>query len=115
MRKAALLLAIILVISMPLNVSATSRALGINPTLAFDGITAGCDVVVVGDHASEYIQVTMMLKQGSRTLRTWYGDGYGYVYMCEYTRVLPGYTYTLVVAVSVNGVASTPVSVSGSN
>ena len=113
MRKIAWILAIVLVISMPLTVSATPRALTISPTIAFDGITAGCDVMVVGNNMSEFIQVTMMLKQGSTTLRTWSSEGYGYVYMCEYTRVLPGYTYTLVVAVSVNGVASTPVSVSG--
>ena len=115
MRKVALLLAIVLVISMPLTVSATPRMLTINPTLAFDGITAGCDVAVVGNHISEHIEVTMMLKQGTKTLRTWYGDSYGYVYMCEYTRVLLGYTYELIIFVSVDGVAYTPVSVSGTS
>ena len=115
MRKIAWFLVVVLIVSMPLTVSAAPRALTINPTLAFDGITAGCDVMVVGNNMSEHIEVTMMLKQGTKTLRTWYGDGYGYVYMCEYTRVLLGYTYELVVAVSVDGVACTPVSVSGTS
>lgn len=115
MRKIAWFLVIVLIVSMPLTVSAAPRALGINPTLAFDGITAGCDVAVVSDHISDYIQVTMMLKQGTKTLRTWYGDGYGYVYMCEYTRVLLGYTYELIIFVSVDGVACTPVSINGNS
>lgn len=115
MRKIALLLAIVLVVSTPLTVSATPRMLTINPSLGFDGSTSVCQVTVVGNNISEYIQVTMMLKQGSKTLRTWYGEGSGYVYMCEYTRVLIGYTYELVVAVSVDGVACTPVSINGNS
>ena len=115
MRKIALLMAIILVVSMPLTVSASPRALGISPSLGFDGSTTVCQVTVVGNNISEFIQVTMTLKQGTKTLRTWYGEGNGYVYMCEYTRVLIGYTYELVVAVSVDGVACTPVSITGNS
>ena len=113
MRKVALFLAIIIVFSMPLSVSAAPRALGINPTLAFNGTTAACEVDVVGNTMSEYIEVTMTLKRGTYTEATWYADGYGYVYMLEYDTVTKGRTYDLVVAVKVNGVASTPVSVSG--
>lgn len=113
MRKVALILAIILVISMPLTVSAAPRALSINPTLAFDGTTAACDVMVVGNTMSEYIEVTMKLMRGTYCEASWSGDGYGYVYMLEYDTVTKGRTYDLVVAVKVNGVAKTPVSVSG--
>ena len=113
MRKAALLLAIILVISMPLSVSAAPRALGINPTLAFNGTTAACEVAVVGNNMSEHIEVTMKLMRGTYCEASWSADGYGYVYMLEYDTVTKGRTYDLVVAVKVNGVASTPVSVSG--
>lgn len=113
MRKVALFLAIILVISAPLTVSAAPRMLTINPTLAFDGTTAACDVMVVGNTMSEYIEVTMKLMRGTYTEATWYADGYGYVYMLEYDTVTKGRTYELVVAVTVNGVAKTPVSVSG--
>lgn len=113
MRKVALLLAIVLVISMPLTVSAAPRALSINPTLAFEGTTAGCEVAVVGNTMSEYIEVTMKLMRGSYCEASWSDAGYGYVYMLEYDTVTKGRTYDLVVAVKVNGVAKTPVSVSG--
>lgn len=113
MRKVALLMAIILVISMPLTVSAAPRALGINPTLAFDGTTATCDVMVVGNDTSEYIEVTMKLMNGYYCVASWYDDGYGYVWIQEDAAVTKGCTYTLVVEVKVNGVASSPVSVNG--
>ena len=113
MRKIALLTAIILVISMPLSVSAAPRMLTIDAVIDFDGSTTACEATVVGNNMSEFIQVTMTLKQGSTTMRTWYSEGYGYVYMLQKTLVLKGYTYDLVVAVTVDGVASTPVSVSG--
>lgn len=113
MRRAALLIAIILVVSMPLTVAAAPRALGINPTLAFDGTTATCDVMVVGNDTSEYIEVTTKLMYGSYCVASWYDDGYGYVWVVETATVTKGRTYDLVVEVKVNGVASTPVSVSG--
>lgn len=113
MRKAALFLAIILVISTPLTVSATPRMLTINPTLAFEGTTAACDVMVVGNNTSEHIEVTMKLMYGSTCVASWSDSGYGYVYMLEYAGVTKGRTYELVVAVTVNDVAKTPVSVSG--
>lgn len=112
MKKAALLLVIILVISMPLSVSATPRALTINPTLGFTGTTAECEVMVVRNSTLEYIQVTMKLMRGSYCEATWCASGYGYVYMYEEEGVTKNITYTLVVEVSVNNVASSPVSIS---
>lgn len=113
MRKVSVLIAIILVISMPLTAFAAPRALGINPTLAFDGVTATCDVMVVGNNTSEYIEVTMKLMEGSYCVASWYDTGYGYVWLQEDVIVIRKHTYDLVVEVKVNGVASTPVSVSG--
>ena len=115
MRKVALFLAIVLVLSMPLTVMAAPRAMSILPVLEIDGSSATCRTTVIGNNTSEFIQVTMTLKQGSTTLRSWYGEGYGYVYMLKETLVLKGHTYNLVVAVTVNGVASTPVTVSETN
>ena len=113
MRKVALLMAIILVVSMPLTVSAAPRALGINPTLAFDGTTATCEVAVVGNNMSEHIQVVMKLMHGNTCVKAWMNDDYGYVYMLTYANVTKGQTYTLRIEVSVNGVDQQPVYISG--
>lgn len=112
MKKTALLLAIILLISMPLSVSAASNALTINPTLGFTGTTAECEVMVVGNNTSELIEVTMKLMRGTYCEASWNSSGYGYVYMYEEENVTKNITYTLVIEVTVNGVASTPVSIS---
>ena len=113
MRWSAVLVVIILVISMPLSVSAAPRALGITPTIAFDGTTANCEAMVVGNNTSEYIEVTMKLKWGIFTVESWTSSGYGYVYMLEEHAVNKGWTYKLVVEVTVDGVESSPVSVEG--
>ena len=113
MKKVALFLAIVLVVAMPLTVSATPRALGINPTLAFDGTTAACEVMVIGNDTSEHITVVMKLMHGNTCVRAWMIDDYGYVYMLTYANVTRGQTYSLVIEVSVNGVAQQPYSISG--
>lgn len=113
MRKIAFLLAIILVISAPLSVFAAPRALTINPVLDFEGTTAFCEATAVGNNTSEYIEVTMKLKWGIFTLETWTASGYGYVYMLEEHSVNKGWTYKLVVEVTVDGVESSPVHVEG--
>ena len=112
MKKTALLLVIILVISMPMSVLAAPRILGINPSLGFTGTTAECEVMVSGNTTSDYIEVTMKLMRGSYCEASWNATGYGYVYMYKEDTVTRNRTYTLVVEVTMNGVASSPVSVS---
>ena len=111
MKKLALLLAIVIFVSMPINAFAATRALSINPHLSFSGTTASCEVTVVGNNMSERIDVEMKLMRGSTCIDSWSITGYGYVYTEKFATVTKGQTYELVVAVSVNGVANTPVSV----
>lgn len=113
MKKIALLLAVILAFSAPITVSAATRALTIHPYLGFDGTTATCEVTVVGNNMSERIDVEMKLMHGSTCIDSWSITGYGYVYTEKFATVTKGLTYDLVVAVSINGVAHTPVSVTG--
>ena len=113
MRKVALLMVIILVIAMPLTVSAAPRALEINPVLDFNGTTAACEVMVIGNDTSEHIEVVMKLMHGTSCVKAWMNDGYGYVYMLTYANVTKGQTYTLRIEVKVNGVAQQPVYING--
>ena len=113
MRKIALFLAVIIVITMPLNVSAASRAITVNPTLGFVLTTAECEATVVADYGTDYIEVTMKLMRGSSCVATWSDSGYGYVYMYEEASIARKVTYTLVVHVKVNNIELDPASVSG--
>jgi len=111
MRKIALVMAIILVISIPLTVSATPWVLNIRPSLTFEGTTANCYVMVVGNNTSEHIEVTMRLMHGNSQIASWSDDGYGYVRLQGTAGVTRGYTYTLTVEVTVNNVVEQPVSI----
>ena len=113
MRKTALFLVIILVISIPLSVYAEPRALLIDPTLRFNGNTATCEVTIIGNNTSEHIEVTMDLMCGTYCVNSWSSSGYGYVHMLKTATVTTGRPYQLIAKVKVNGVSSTPVSVSG--
>lgn len=113
MRKLALFMAIILVVSIPLTVSAAPWALSIRPSITFEGTTATCHVAVVGNNMSEHIEVTMKLMYGTSCVATWADDGYGYVLMEQNATVTKGRTYDLVVEVTINGVVKPPVSQSG--
>lgn len=109
MRKLALFLAIIVVISVPLTVSANSRLLSIRPSLTYEGTTANCEVIVVGNNMSEHIEVTMTLKYGNSVIVSWSDDAYGYIRMQENATVTRGRTYTLYIEVTVNDVVKQPV------
>lgn len=113
MRKLSLFLAIILIVAMPLSVSAATRATTVNPTIGFSGTTAECEVTVFGNYATDYIEVTMKLMRGNSCIATWSDSGYGYVYMYEEANVVRNVTYTLVVQVKINNVVLDPASVSG--
>lgn len=112
MRKIALILAVIIVISIPLSVSAASRATTISPSIGFNGTTAECEVTVFGNYSTDYIEVTMKLMRGNSCIATWNATGYGYLYLYKEASVVRNVTYTLVAEVKINNVALTPVSVS---
>ena len=109
MKKVAFFLAIVLVLSAPLSVSAATYALTLNPHLSFDGTTAVCEVTVVGNNMSDLLEVEMKLMHGTTCIASWSAEGYGFVNLERYANVTKGQTYTLVVAVTMNGVSKTPV------
>jgi len=106
MKRIALVLAVIIVLSMPLSVQAVqSRAISITPEVSVSGTTATCNVTVMADNMSQYLEATIKLYRGSTLIATWYEEGYGYIRFRETKTVLSGYTYKLTVDLTVDGVA----------
>lgn len=105
MRKVALLLAIVLVISAPITANATSRAALVKPELSFVGTKAMCKVTALETSASAHIVVTMRLYHGANCLASWLVEGDGVVNATRSYPVSACQTYKLVVDVTVNGVA----------
>lgn len=108
MKKMAFILAVILVISVPLSVSAETRAGAPLLELTFNGTTATCKAAAYGDARNDFVQVTMKLKHGSTVLQSWYQDGFKSIQMEKtYSGLTKGQTYTLEVTVIINGVKET--------
>lgn len=106
MKKCAMLLAVLLILSIPVTVNAAStRMLSIMPELTFDGTTANCSVAVIGNNTSEDIDVTIKLWHGTTCLETWTASGDGYVFWDDTATVTKNQTYKLTVDVTINGVS----------
>lgn len=106
MKKCAIMLAIILVLSIPMTAyAATPRFLNIMPELTFDGTTANCSVTIVASTTSQDIDATIKLWYGNTCLETWTATGEGYVFWDGTAIVTKNRTYKLTVDVSIDGVA----------
>lgn len=104
MKKISLLLALILVISIPLQAYAVeSRDVWNGPNLSFSGTTAECSLKIYGDYSSDYIVVTLKLFQGNNLVKQWSKGGSGVVSISETWPVTKGLTYTLTGEVMING------------
>lgn len=119
MRKMALFLALILILTVPTTAYAavpeeiSPFALKIMPSLSFDGETANCTVTVIGDNMSDSISITMKLWQGNSCIATWSASGTGYMQFSRNSTVIDGVEYKLTADVVLNGVIKPRVSVTG--
>lgn len=113
MKKLAILLALVILVSIPVKAFAVARVAAVNPKLTFSGTTATCDVAVVGSNTSEFIEVTMKLMYGTSTVASWSAEGYGYVFLNKTAAVVVGRTYKLQVEVTIDGIEKDPVYVTG--
>lgn len=119
MRKMALFLALILILSVPTTAYAavpeeiSPFALKIMPNLHFEDEVAHCTTTVIGDNMSDSISVTMKLWKGNVCYATWTTSGNGYLQFTRTKPVTAGTQYKLTVDVTINGIKKPTVSVSG--
>lgn len=113
MRKIALLLALVLLFSVPLSVqAATPRIVPIYPDISYSGNVATCTVQIVGHYGTDHLEATIKLWRGSSCIATWNESGTGYINFSETATVTQGKTHKLTVDCWVNGVAQERVSIS---
>jgi hypothetical protein len=119
MRKMALFLALILILSVPTTVYAavpeeiSPFALKIMPSLSFEENTAHCTATVIGDNMNDSISITMKLWRGNVCYATWSTSGNGYLQFTRSKPVTAGLEYRLTVDVTINGLTKPTVSVNG--
>lgn len=104
-RLFSILLALILVASMTLVVSAVSpRTAKVDISLGFEGTTAQCGLMVFEDHLTDSISATIKLYRGNTCIRTWVRSASGILSFYEEVPVIKNAQYTLEAVVTVNGV-----------
>ena len=110
MKKAALLIAFLFLISVPASAS-SPRMITANPVLSFSETTANCSCYVSEGTNHDYVVVTMKLQCGNTVIKQWTQSGAGSVYMSKNVTVTKGETYTLTLDVMVNGTSRSQYSI----
>lgn len=115
MRKMIRLVALLLVLTFPISVQASSarvkRAL---PALSFSGKTATCSVTVLGGDATDPISVTVKLWKGSSCIATWNDSGTGSLKFSATKTVSSSGEYKLTADAIIAGTALSTVSATAS-
>lgn len=116
MKKKAipLLLFLVLLFAQPVYAeAASSRTATIWPSMTFNGTTAQCSVSVTADHFTDDIEIVVKLWRNGQWIKTWEDSGTGYLIFDRTTTVTKGYTYTMTVDATLDGVVQPTVSVTG--
>ncbi|MBR3771467.1 MAG: hypothetical protein IKL07_04300 [Clostridium sp.] len=119
MRKIALIIALIMILSVPTTAYATMSeeispfVLRIYPHISFNGKTATCTANVYVDNPNDRVSITMKLWQGNSCIATWSTSGTGNMQFSRSKAVTVGLEYRLTVDVTINGITKPTVSVNG--
>ena len=106
MRKIALLLAVVIVLTVPLKTLAAEQSeVLIIPSLTISGRTATCEATAASENPNDYIVMRVTLWHETRCLLDEAVSGYGYVQYSDTVGSNSGWYCTLRVDVTINGVA----------
>ena len=112
MRKIALLLVLVILVSIPLSAQAAApRTLLVRPNISYNGNVATCVANIYGNSTSDHLEATIKLWRGNSCIKTWEEAGNGYIFFFETVKVIPEIAHTLTVDLWVNGVAQDRVSI----
>ena len=96
--------AIVIAMSFPAR-AANESYVSTFPGLSFSGTTATCSLDVYAAHATDPIVASVTLKHGSSTVKQWTNlTANGILNFSDVAGVVHGYTYTMQVTLTINGV-----------
>ena len=105
MRKIALLLAVVILLSVPVNAYAVMpRNEYITADLTFNGRTATYKGVAIPENSSDYVVMRVTLWKGTMCLVDETVTGYGYLSYTDIITLTSGWEIELRVDVTINGV-----------
>lgn len=97
------------ILMMQIAQAAESRAVKSSVDLSFNGTTAICSAVCIGDSSTDKIEATLTLYQGSTVIDSWSDSGNWSVTLTGEHKVTSGKSYRLELAYSVNGIKQSAV------
>lgn len=104
MRKASILLALLLLVTIFTTAQASPARVPLaRPALSFSGTTANCTTRITSGTPDGSISATIQLWQGSSCIATWYASGVGSLTYSTSKAVTSGLQYTLTVDATING------------
>ncbi len=112
MRVFALAIPLLLILTLSAQ-AAESRIIGSTPELYFNGTTAVCSVSCRADNAKDKVEAALTLYQGETYVDFWSNSGTGRVFVSGSCEVESGKSYKLVLAYSINGVAKSSATTTG--
>lgn len=95
---------LVLILSLSITTNAVLRAKQVSPSLSFSGKTATCQVIISG---YGIIDATMELWHGKTLVASWSASAFSSLLLLEEHSVISGYTYTLSVSGTIDGVPFT--------
>lgn len=104
MKKRFLLVVTVLAVILTTSAYALQgRSADVLPSISFSGTKATCSVSVMGDYATDKIEVDVELWQGSTLVQSWSDQGTEYVDSVRTVSVTKGKVYTLKAYAAING------------
>lgn len=97
-------LLLVCILSAQVAQATRERVAGGRPDLFFQGTTAICSAICRGDSATDRVEATLTLYQGSTYIDSWSESGTGKITLYGECKVQSGKTYRLEMAYSINGV-----------
>ena len=102
-RAFAIFIAVIMILCLCIPVMATSRAIAVSPQISFTGTTANCSTTITA--LGQEIEANLELWYNGYMVKSWPGSGKSYVEISGTRPVISGYTYSVRVTGTVDGVA----------
>lgn len=111
--SAITLFLLVCVFMMQIAQAAEPRAVKSSADLSFNGTTAVCTAICIGNSSSDKIEATLTLYQGNTFVDSWNGSGNYSIVVSGEHKVTSGKSYRLELSYAVNGVEKPTVSATG--
>lgn len=114
-RTMSAVMAVMLILLVTVTTFAAERTISRRPGLTINGTTAICTGKCSSGNSSDKISITITLKFGTDTIKSWSASGTGSVVISKTCTVKTGKTYTLILSTKINGITQPSASITANS